>query len=99
MTTTLSPAPAASAPLSAWIAWYRDEHGLDPQLSKILRWSDVENFTTYGRTAIKRGIADGTFPKPFRLHPAGRAKGFDYIEILAWKARMMALGSLGELKP
>ena len=58
----------------------------------ILRRKQVEHRTGHGRTAIYRGIADGTFPAPIKIGP--RSVGWLESEVSDWiKARIASRGA------
>jgi prophage regulatory protein len=55
---------------------------------KILRASELPEFTGLGRTQIATLIAGGQFPKPVRL--SARRKGWLSDEVAEWQAERIA---------
>jgi predicted DNA-binding transcriptional regulator AlpA len=87
---TLSPPPVASAPLADWISWAVKELRFEVALNVILREPDVASFSGVGRTTRQEMIEAGEFPAPFALNDSGRARGWDAIELFAWKCMRLA---------
>jgi prophage regulatory protein len=56
----------------------------------ILREPDVMAFTALPRSALWKGVRAGSFPKPVRLSPEGRAVGWLQEELLAWREQRIA---------
>jgi len=59
---------------------------------RILRMSDLPHKTGFRPSTLYALIADGKFPKPFKLTPGGRAAGWNEAVIDAWIAERMEEG-------
>lgn len=53
-------------------------------MARFLQIREVQHLNSLSRASIYRGIAQGTFPKPIRLTPAGRRVGWRETDIQAW---------------
>lgn len=65
---------------------YEDRIAEDP----IVRFRKVSAESGLGHSAIYTGMAEGTFPRQIKLTPSGRAVGWLWSEIQAWKKARIA---------
>ena len=56
---------------------------------RILRMRDLPHKTGFRPSTLYALIADGKFPRPFKLTPGGRAAGWNEAVIDAWIAARM----------
>ena len=62
----------------------------EPKLQKLIRKSELPQYTGLRRTTISELIADGKFPKPVPLTDEGRAQAWLESEVMAWQAVRIA---------
>jgi predicted DNA-binding transcriptional regulator AlpA len=56
----------------------------NPKPDRIVRFAEAEVIVGVPRGTLNRWIADGVFPRPFRLTPAGSALGWMLSDLTAW---------------